>query len=116
MSWLEAASLDPALVTIGSHTLSHPILSSLSEVEQHTEIVESKRLLEQRLHREIDFFCYPNGDFDVRSDLTVRRHYAAAFSSQAAALCAESDPYVLPRIHAGQSQELFVRRLYRHSA
>lgn len=116
MSWTDIASLDPAIVTIGSHTLSHPILSSLSIEEQHTEIVGSRRLLEQRLGRVIDLFCYPNGDFDTQSHVIVRDNYTAAVTSEAAALSAEDGPFLLPRIHAGDSRGLFVRRLHRHAA
>ncbi len=116
MSWTDIASLDPAFVTIGSHTLSHPILSSLSFEEQHTEIAGSRRLLEQRLGRVVDLFCYPNGDFDAQSDAIVRDNYTAALTSEAAALSAEDDLFLLPRIHAGESRGLFVRRLHRHAA
>ena len=50
---------------IGSHTLSHPILTTLSPVERRSEIHEAKTLLEDWTQREVAGFCYPNGDFDA---------------------------------------------------
>lgn len=116
LTWADLATLDASLVTIGSHTLTHPILSSLGVEEQRTEIVGSRRLLEQKLGGVVDMFCYPNGDFDVHSDEIVRDHYAAAFTSDAAALGADDDVFLLPRIPAGERRSLFVRRLHRPAA
>jgi peptidoglycan/xylan/chitin deacetylase (PgdA/CDA1 family) len=50
---------------IGSHTLSHPILTSMSRDERQNEIDGAKRLLEEWTEREASGFCYPNGDYDA---------------------------------------------------
>jgi peptidoglycan/xylan/chitin deacetylase (PgdA/CDA1 family) len=52
------------IFTIGSHTLTHPNLTMLSTEAVQYELVESRRLLEQRLQRSIDLFCYPRGDLN----------------------------------------------------
>lgn len=49
---------------VGSHTLWHPILPSLTEDERRTEIEGARRLLQEWTEREVTGFCYPNGDFD----------------------------------------------------
>lgn len=46
---------------IGSHTITHPLLTRIAPEEAETEIVESKRLLEQMLDQPINSFCYPRG-------------------------------------------------------
>ena len=51
MNWNDLRSLDRNLITVGSHTLSHPILTKLSGQEIEAEILESRRCLEQRLER-----------------------------------------------------------------
>jgi peptidoglycan/xylan/chitin deacetylase (PgdA/CDA1 family) len=116
MTWKELAGLDPSLITIGSHTLHHAILSTLSNDELRIEIGQSRSRLEQRIGREVEFFCYPNGDFDERAHSIVREHYAAAVTSRPGAVGQGDDDCLLPRIHSGETRGLFVRRLHRHGA
>jgi peptidoglycan/xylan/chitin deacetylase (PgdA/CDA1 family) len=49
---------------IGSHTLTHPVLTTMRADEREEEIQGAKQLLEEWTHREIAGFCYPNGNFD----------------------------------------------------
>jgi len=49
-------------VTIGAHTLSHPMLAKHPEAEARREIVESKAWLEEALGAPIRHFAYPVGD------------------------------------------------------
>ena len=51
------------LVTIGSHTLSHKNLPSLSIPDLNKEVVQSKFELEQHLGIPIKDFCYPSGEY-----------------------------------------------------
>lgn len=54
------------LVTIGSHSLSHPEdMSKLSPEVQRKELIESKWILERELGHPIIYFSYPNGKADV---------------------------------------------------
>lgn len=63
MDWDEIAALaDDPLVTIGAHTCSHPMLAKHDDETARREIVESKRILEERLGREARHFSYPVGD------------------------------------------------------
>lgn len=114
MSWEQVLGFDQNLITIGSHTLRHANLSSLSSEDQRTELSGSRRLLEQRLGRSVDLFCYPNGDTGTGARVWVREHYAAAVTGCAGAVTEADDAWLLPRIPAGETRGLFVRRLYRH--
>ncbi|MCC6907848.1 MAG: polysaccharide deacetylase family protein [Phycisphaerales bacterium] len=51
---------------IGSHTITHPILTQLDDGELLRELVESKDTLESWIGDEVSSFCYPNGDWDER--------------------------------------------------
>ena len=53
---------------VGAHTVSHPVLSRLTPVEQQREIHQCKRGLEEWLGREVSSFAYPYGS---RSDYTA---------------------------------------------
>lgn len=69
MTWDQARSLERSGVTFGAHTVSHPILSSLSAEDARREIVESWRRLQEELDDPLPVFCYPNGrlvDFGTR--------------------------------------------------
>jgi hypothetical protein len=46
---------------IGGHTVSHRSLTDLSYEDQEREVVECKRILEERLGSDVRSFCYPNG-------------------------------------------------------
>ena len=116
MTWEQVAKMDPALITIGSHTVSHPILPTLSEEEIHEEIDHSRRWLERRLGRDVGLFCYPNGDSDRRATEAVRRTFRAAVTTRPAFVSADDDACLLPRIPAGGNRGLFVRRLHRPAA
>ena len=51
---------------VGSHTLWHPILTSMVEDERRHEIEGARKLLQEWTKREVTGFCYPNGDFDAK--------------------------------------------------
>tara|TARA_R110002126_G_scaffold10245_20_gene46509 strand:+ start:6437 stop:7381 length:945 start_codon:yes stop_codon:yes gene_type:complete len=69
-------------VTIGAHTVNHPILKVLSPEQQQQEISDSKQHLESWLGKSVHHFAYPNGvegvDFD---DVTLKLVQQAGFSS-----------------------------------
>lgn len=52
------------LVSIGSHTLTHPRLSLLNGAEACREIVQSRIKLEQVLGRQVTTFSFPFGEFN----------------------------------------------------
>ncbi|ULQ57945.1 polysaccharide deacetylase family protein [Flavihumibacter rivuli] len=51
-------------ITIGSHTVNHPLLDQCIETEQEFELKESKRQLEEWLGRPVTYIAYPNGNLD----------------------------------------------------
>ncbi len=118
MEWDDLISLDRNLITVGSHTLNHPILTSLSAQEIELEISESRRCLEQRLQRTVDFFCYPNGAYDDRAYQAVRKTYRAAVTTESGVLDGqeELDLHRLPRIPSAESAALTAWRLHRPEA
>jgi len=49
---------------IGGHTMTHPLLGSVSLEKSKTEIENSKQYLEQLLGKPVLSFCYPSGDYN----------------------------------------------------
>jgi peptidoglycan/xylan/chitin deacetylase (PgdA/CDA1 family) len=66
MSWEQLGVLADAGWEIGSHTCSHPRLSSLTDEGLARELVESRSMLAERLGRPCGTLAYPYGDHDER--------------------------------------------------
>jgi peptidoglycan/xylan/chitin deacetylase (PgdA/CDA1 family) len=50
-------------IDIGAHTVTHPLLSVMSQAEQSAEIVGSRQKLTEILGSKVDTFSYPYGNF-----------------------------------------------------
>jgi peptidoglycan/xylan/chitin deacetylase (PgdA/CDA1 family) len=98
MTWEELSSMDPALVSFGSHTVTHPILTTLSPMDLSYEIRESRRWLEERLQRPVRHFCYPNGAYDPAVLRCVSQCYEVAVTSQKGDLRLGDDLHSLRRV------------------
>jgi peptidoglycan/xylan/chitin deacetylase (PgdA/CDA1 family) len=98
--WGSLRRLDPRVVELGSHTLSHPILTSLSPNEVEREVRDSRYALESRLNRPVSLFCYPNGNLDEAALASARRHYRSAVTVESGSLGGDVDPHRLPRYSA----------------
>ncbi|MFT3911825.1 MAG: polysaccharide deacetylase family protein [Ferruginibacter sp.] len=87
-------------VTIGSHTVTHPILITCTDEQSNFEIKESKKILENWLHKDIEHFAYPNGLFHEREiNFLKDSGYKTAYTTIPQYLTAENfkDLYRLPR-------------------
>lgn len=94
-------------VEIGAHTMTHPILASLSTKTAETEIELSKCRLEQALGTPVKAFAYPFGmpqlDFSTRDLECVRKAgFALAFAANSGFVTKESDRFALRRFNIGR--------------
>jgi peptidoglycan/xylan/chitin deacetylase (PgdA/CDA1 family) len=90
--------IDGGLIQIGSHTVTHPMLSELSEEERRFEIIESKRQLEEILAKPITGFSYPNGAFKKNDpELVSKAGYLYACASNYGVVRTIRNQYTLPR-------------------
>lgn len=65
--------MQEASIEFGSHTMNHPILSTLTIDQAKAEIFESKRILENYLDVPVRFFAYPKGKKDEHyDDITIQ--------------------------------------------
>lgn len=96
-----AAMKTSGLVSIGSHTASHVILSRCSAGQVEKELKESKAFLETALETPVDLFCYPNGkegDFNEETGNMVRRcGYVCALTTVDGMNTSKTDSYELRR-------------------
>jgi len=66
MSWDQLGGLAEAGWEIGSHTRTHPHLTTLDDEALRTELTESRATVEERLGRPCPTLAYPYGDHDER--------------------------------------------------
>jgi peptidoglycan/xylan/chitin deacetylase (PgdA/CDA1 family) len=90
-------------IEIGSHTASHPYLTSLPQEEWASEIGGSKREMESFLGQEISFFSYPAGRTNsVVRDFVEESGYSGALATgNKVVLLKNQDLFSVPRIGPG---------------
>lgn len=106
-------------VSIGAHTVNHPILCSVSSAIARSEIQDSKSHLEELLQEQIEVFAYPNGrpgvDYnEEHRDMVEALGFKAAVSTHWGVSTRQSDSLQLPRFTPWDRQELkfAIRLLY----
>jgi peptidoglycan/xylan/chitin deacetylase (PgdA/CDA1 family) len=90
--------IDGGLIQIGSHTVTHPMLSALSEGERRHEIYKSKQDLEAILAKPVTGLSYPNGTY-LKSDLDLvsEAGYLYACASNNGTIRSGFNRFTLPR-------------------
>jgi peptidoglycan/xylan/chitin deacetylase (PgdA/CDA1 family) len=87
---------------IGSHTVDHPDLTTLSDEALADQLTRSRKLIRARLGVTPRFFCYPAGRNDDRVRVAVAQAgYAAATTTVPGIAGPAGDPFLLPRIRVG---------------
>jgi peptidoglycan/xylan/chitin deacetylase (PgdA/CDA1 family) len=89
----------PALITVGSHTLTHPDLTTLVPENAAAELKLSREKLEAILHRPVPLFSFPHGAYN---DALVRQcrqaGYSRVFTTDPEFVSMSKDNYVIGRV------------------
>jgi len=101
LGWDDLRSLarEPDL-TIGAHTLSHPILAKQDANTAVREIAGGKAFLERHLARRIEHFAYPFGDQSAASAREFRLAREAGFATAVTSRPGHLFPGHATRLHA----------------
>ena len=104
MSWSQIRELDSAGVEIGSHSLSHPHLTSLDAKQLKQEVVASKQTLEDKLGKPVTAFAYPYGEYDRRVvESVIDSGYSCAFTTRHLYASRDSNVFQIPRFEPLES-------------
>ncbi len=91
-------------IEVGSHTVSHSDLTSLSESGLRNELAGSRRVLEKGLGHPVQWLCYPAGRFDSRVEAMARETgYVTAVTTEPGVSHSASRPYALSRVRISDS-------------
>ena len=99
-------------ISFGAHTISHRILTSLTNEEVVREIRDSKDMLESQLGQRINFFAYPVGtrvDFNDEIEEVVKTcKYSCACSNMYGMNGKNADIFALKRIGIETTDNFFI--------
>ncbi|WP_150913211.1 polysaccharide deacetylase family protein [Marinobacter halotolerans] len=115
LNWDQVREVSRAGIEIGSHSVSHPILTSLDPTELENELVMSRETIEREIGQRVKAFCYPNGqpiDFNERVKSAVR---AAGYEYALAAFPGREtlkDPWAIHRYPGSISTSMFEKTVY----
>jgi peptidoglycan/xylan/chitin deacetylase (PgdA/CDA1 family) len=88
---------------LDSHTISHVDVSQASGAQLEDEVAGSRRMLQQRFHQPVNFFCYPSGRYDDQAVQAVRAAGYLGATTTDEGLADKSRIYTLKRIRVDGS-------------
>jgi peptidoglycan/xylan/chitin deacetylase (PgdA/CDA1 family) len=99
LKWWQVRALERRGVEIGSHTVSHRNLTSLSNRRAFVQLIRARRVLERRLGHRVPWLAYPFGACDARIERLARRAgYLLAVTTEWGARQSARRPLALPRL------------------
>lgn len=110
LTWAEVQAMEESgWISIGAHTMHHPILGYLTDpAEVQYEVSECRTVLEQRLGHAVRTFAYPVGGPEHIGEHGVRAvreaGYNWAVTTMEGVNTAQSDPYLLRRLDVDVDQ------------
>jgi len=110
--WEEIKEMqDSGVVFFGSHAVGpEPLVNLKSDDEIKRQIFESKRILEEKLGREVTVFSYPEGGFNAKiRQLVIDAGYKAAVATNPGRDYPDDDVFALKRLRISENAgNLFV--------
>ncbi len=112
LTWPQIKEMSDGGMIIGSHALNHPHMSALDDEQLRQELVDSKRILEEKIGRRVDLFAYPGGDYDARVIQFVKdAGYQAALGVYKIIEQGPKFRYTIRRFHADDAPESITEKL-----
>ena len=103
MSWDQVRALLARGHDIGSHSKSHLILRNVDQSTVDLELIESKRILQSELQREVNHFCFPNARYDAVSASRIHAAgYKYGFRMHNVPVRRSDDPALIPRFSVSE--------------
>jgi peptidoglycan/xylan/chitin deacetylase (PgdA/CDA1 family) len=107
LTWNEIKEMQNNGWSIQSHSMSHADNSQLNATELKHEIVQSKKIIEQKLRQPVLHYAFPFGKYNTASLKIIKESgYKSAVTVHSGLCTAKSDPYRLPRLEMNTDDTL----------
>ena len=105
MTWEEIVTMSDNGISFGRHTKSHVKLGLINDEElAFKEISSSKKAIEAKIGKPVDYFCYPAGSFNEKiKELVKKAGYKGACTTNRGFVKYNRDVYQLKRIKVTNS-------------
>ncbi len=111
LTWDQVIEMsESGVITIGSHSLSHPWLTNQADQVLDSEIMGSKRAIESHTRKDIYTFSYPLGGFDKNvREKVIKAGYKIAVATNPGKRYPKHDLFAMKRLRiSSTSDNLFV--------
>jgi peptidoglycan/xylan/chitin deacetylase (PgdA/CDA1 family) len=98
LNWEQIRELHQMGYEIGAHTETHPDLRQISDAQLIKEIINPKKIIEDKLGDAVTTFAYPFGYYDKRSAEMVSEHYDYAVTTELRYAKMTDEHNLLPRL------------------
>jgi peptidoglycan/xylan/chitin deacetylase (PgdA/CDA1 family) len=99
LTWPLLHALERRGIEIGSHTVAHRDMTSLSDAQMLEDLTSSRRALERRLRHPVPWLAYPFGAYNERVERLARRAgYLLAVTTRHGTVQSARQPFALPRL------------------
>jgi len=99
LTWNDIRIMQDNQITIGSHTMSHKWLPSLTKSDIYEELSVSRKILERMTGRNIEVLSYPLGGFDEAvKEQAKNAGYIGAVTTNPGRKYPKNDIYALKRV------------------
>lgn len=114
MSYDQVMQMDAGLVSFGSHTPEHSILTLESTERVRSILIECRNRISGRISRQVDLFSYPNGSYNFKiQEILKQLKFMCGLTTVAGLNKRTNDLFEMKRISIGSDDTLssFVVRL-----
>jgi peptidoglycan/xylan/chitin deacetylase (PgdA/CDA1 family) len=88
---------------LDSHTINHVDVSQTSGAQLQDEVAGSRKMLQQRFHQPVNFFCYPSGRYDDQAIQAVRQAGYLGATTTDEGLAFKNEMFTLKRVRVDGS-------------
>jgi hypothetical protein len=104
LTWPQLRTLEQRGWDIGSHTVAHTEIPSMTPAAAMKTLRQSRFTLERHLGHPVQWFCYPAGSVDAKSVEAVKKAgYVLATTTKSGLTLSAQDPLQLERIRVSNT-------------
>jgi peptidoglycan/xylan/chitin deacetylase (PgdA/CDA1 family) len=110
LTWEQIREMKAAGVEFGGHTMTHPVVSQLTQEQLKREIVDSKQVSEARIEEKVQHFAFPFGkQADCGTEafsVIAKAGYRSASTTEEGVNGPGSNLFALKRVSLGEERHL----------